>query len=98
MKGREIMATMSIRLSEQDKNEADTLFKKLGITTNAAINMFIKQSIRMQRLPFIPSLEPSESLQRALEESDIILQELREGKRKGYTDSKSLFEALDSDL
>ena len=93
------MATMSIRLSDNDKNEADTLFKKLGITTNSAINMFIKQSIRMQRLPFTPSLDiPNQKLIKALEESDRIMQELKEGKRKGYTDTESLFGALDSDL
>ena len=48
------MATMSIRISDADKNEADNLFKELGMTTNSAINMFIKQCIRMQSLPFIP--------------------------------------------
>lgn len=90
------MATMSIRLSDSDKMEADNLFKKLGITTNSAINMFIKQSIRMQGLPFTPTLEePSDKLIRALEESEIIIQELKEGKRKGYKDTTSLFEELD---
>ena len=93
------MATMSIRLNDNDKIEADNLFKKLGITTNAAINMFIKQSIRLQKLPFTPSLEtPNERLINALKESDTILQELKEGKRKGYKDSKSLFKELDNEL
>lgn len=90
------MATMSIRLSDNDKIEADNLFKKLGITTNSAINMFIKQSIRMQSLPFTPTLEvPNQRLMKALEESDVIMQELKNGKRQGFTDSDSLFEALD---
>ena len=93
------MATMSIRLSDNDKIAADNLFKELGTTTNSAINMFIKQSLRLQRFPFTPSLnEPNAKLVRAIEESDIILQELREGKRKGYTDSESLFEALENEI
>lgn len=93
------MATMSIRLSDNDKNEADNLFKKLGITTNSAINMFIKQSIRMQSLPFTPTLNTnSQRLEKALEESEIIMQELKNGKRKGYTDTDSLFKALDDDI
>lgn len=93
------MATMSIRLSDTDKIEADNLFKKLGITTNSAINMFIKQSIRMQGLPFTPALEiPNNRLMESLEESEIIMQELKNGKRAGYTNSESLFEALDSDI
>lgn len=90
------MATMSIRLSDNDKNEADNLFKKLGITTNSAINMFIKQCIRMQSLPFTPSLDiPNQKLINAIEESDIIIQELKDGKREGYSNTNSLFESLD---
>ncbi|MDE5587287.1 MAG: type II toxin-antitoxin system RelB/DinJ family antitoxin [Bacilli bacterium] len=90
------MATMSIRISDNDKTEADNLFKKLGITTNSAINIFIKQCIRMQSLPFTPSLDvPNQKLMKALEESDVIMQELKNGKRQGYTDTDSLFEALD---
>lgn len=61
------MATMSIRLSDSDKSEADNLFRTLGITTNSVINMFIKQCIRMQSLPFTPSLDISnQKLMRAL--------------------------------
>lgn len=93
------MATMSIRLSDNDKAAADNLFRKLGITTNAAINMFIKQSIRNQSLPFTPSLEtPNDKLIKALEESETILQELKEGKRTGYNNTDSLFDALDNDI
>ena len=93
------MATMSIRVSDSDKNAADNLFKELGTTTNSAINMFLKQCIRLQKFPFTPSLNvPNEKLVRAIEESDVILQELRDGKRKGYTDSESLFEALDNEI
>jgi len=90
------MATMSIRLSDSDKIEADNLFKKLGITTNSAINMFIKQSIRMQSLPFTPTLEvPNKKLQNALKEAEKIIEEMKSGKREGYTDTNSLFKALD---
>lgn len=93
------MSTMSIRISDSDKIEADNLFKKLGITTNSAINMFIKQSIRMQSLPFTPSLNlPNAKVINSLKESDIIIKDLKDGKRKGYTDTDSLFEALDNDI
>ena len=78
------MATMSLRISDSDKYEADNLFKKLGITTNSAINMFIKQCIRMQSLPFTPTLNtPNQRLLNSLEESETIMKELKEGKRQG---------------
>ena len=94
-----MMATMSIRISDSDKVAADNLFKELGITTNSAINMFLKQCIRLQKFPFTPSLNvPNDKLVKAIEESDVIIKELEEGKRKGYTDSESLFEALDNEI
>lgn len=90
------MATMSLRISDSDKYEADNLFKKLGITTNSAINMFIKQCIRMQSLPFTPTLNtPNQRLLNSLEESETIMKELKEGKRQGYTDTDSLYKELD---
>lgn len=90
------MATMSLRISDSDKYEADNLFKKLGITTNSAINMFIKQCIRMQSLPFTPTLNtPNQRLLNSLEESETIMKELKEGKRQGYTNTDSLFKELD---
>ena len=90
------MATMSLRISDSDKYEADNLFKKLGITTNSAINMFIKQCIRMQSLPFTPTLNtPNQRLLNSLEESETIMKELKEGNRQGYTNTDSLFKELD---
>ena len=88
------MATMSIRLSDNDKNEADNLFKKLGITTNSAINMFIKQSIRMQSLPFTPTLEvPNQRLMKALEESEDIINGKIKAKR--YKNFDAMIEDID---
>ncbi len=90
------MATMSIRLADNDKKAADNLFKELGITTNSAVNIFIKQCIRLQEFPFTPSLmTPSEKIQKSIEESDILIKEIKSGKRKGYTDRDSLFKSLD---
>lgn len=85
---------MSIRLSDNDKNEADNLFKKLGITTNSAINMFIKQSIRMQSLPFTPTLEvPNQRLMKALEESEDIINGKIKAKR--YKNFDAMIEDID---
>lgn len=90
------MAAMSIRLFDSDKIEADNLFKNLGLATNSAINMFIKQSIRQQGLPFIQVLDVhNQKLTSALEESDVIIQEIKSGKIKAYKDSDSLFRDLD---
>lgn len=48
------MATVNvtIRMDEKDKKEAEKLFSEFGLTMNAAFNMFTKQAIRDQSIPF----------------------------------------------
>lgn len=43
---------VTIRMDANDKTKAEKLFSELGLTMNAAFNMFIKQSIREQGIPF----------------------------------------------
>ena len=47
---------MSFRVDKNLKQQADTLFKKLGINTSAALNMFLTQSVREQGIPFVPTM------------------------------------------
>ena len=41
--------------------------------------------------------DENKQLEESLKESNAIIKEIKEGKRVGYTDTESLFEALDSD-
>lgn len=41
--------------------------------------------------------DENKKLEESLKESNDIIKEIKEGKRVGYTDTDSLFEALDSD-
>ena len=44
---------VTIRMDEKLKEQADELFNDLGFTMSAAINnMFAKQAVREQRIPF----------------------------------------------
>lgn len=43
---------VTLRMDEQLKKQADELFADFGISLNAAMTMFIKQSVREQRIPF----------------------------------------------
>lgn len=64
---------ISFRVDRDLKKQADELFKKLGLNTSVALNMFLAQSVREQSIPFIPSLEiPNARLISALEEADAI--------------------------
>ena len=87
---------MTIRIDKDLKKNVDNLFKKLGTNTSSAINMFLRQCDREQGLVFTPTLtpEPSEELLEALKEGEKIIQEVREGKRKGYNNVNEMMRAI----
>lgn len=70
---------MSFRVDKNLKKQADTLFKKLGINTSAALNMFLTQSVREQSIPFVPTMNvPNERLLSAIKE----VEDIENGKIK----------------
>lgn len=44
--------TLTIRIDKEDKEKAEKILKKLGLTLSAAINIFIKAIIRNNGIPF----------------------------------------------
>ena len=73
------LSTLTSRIDENDKNTFITFCDSVGITSSAAINMFVKAVIRERRIPFeIRSEDPfySAANQRHLDRS---IQQLREG-------------------
>ena len=49
---------VTIRMDENDKKNAEKLFSELGLTMNAAFNMFAKQAVREQAIPFKITMHP----------------------------------------
>ena len=43
---------MTIRMDKDTKEKAQSLFSKFGLNMTTAINMFLKQSIRSESIPF----------------------------------------------
>jgi DNA-damage-inducible protein J len=43
---------VKIPLDREDKKYAESLFENLGMNLATAVNVFVRQSIRMGRLPF----------------------------------------------
>lgn len=50
---------VTIRIDADLKKRADELFDDLGMSFTTAINVFIKQAIREQRIPFEVGRTPS---------------------------------------
>ncbi len=46
------MANVTIRMDDNLKKQAEELFADFGLSFNAAMIMFVKQSLREQRIPF----------------------------------------------
>ena len=85
---------MSFRVDKSLKKQADELFKKLGMNTSVALNMFLTQSVREQSIPFIPSMEvPNARLISAIEEVEAI--ESGKIKAKKYKTFEDALEDID---
>jgi len=54
------MANFTIRIDDDVKKEAEILFDKLGMSVSGAINIFFRQAIREQAIPFTISAKTKE--------------------------------------
>ena len=50
---------VTVRMERQTRDDAAMLFSELGISTTQAINMFLKQTVRKQRIPFEVTARPA---------------------------------------
>ena len=83
-----------IRIEENTKKQAVELLEGLGLNLSDAVNMFLRQVILQNGLPFkvkYPEFKPE--VVEAMEEAKKIS---RDPNVKGYTDIEELFEELDS--
>ena len=74
------LSTLTARVDEKDKLNFDAFCSSVGLTTSAAINMYVKAVLRERRIPFeIKQEDPffSEENQAYVLKS---VQELRAGK------------------
>ena len=51
------LTTINVRMDKKIKNEAENLFAELGINMSTAINIFVRQAIRQNKIPFEISAE-----------------------------------------
>ena len=84
---------LNIRTDKCVKDQAEMVFNELGLTMTAAINLFLKASIREQGLPFSLKLDvPNAATAAAIEEGRRIA---ADPSVKGYTSMEALRAALD---
>ena len=85
------MATVTARVDENVKKEAETLFKKMGLNMSTAMNLFLKKCILEQGIPFELKVPNKETLKAMQETEDILSDKI---ERKGYNSAEELFKDL----
>ena len=56
---------VTVRIDEELKKQADLLFDDLGMSLSTAFNIFLRQSVREQQMPFAISRNVPNALTRA---------------------------------
>ena len=89
-----LATNLTIRIDSSLKDEAESLFKDLGMSLSTAFNIFLRQAVRMQAIPF--------SISRGIT-NRTTLAAMREAERiaddpevLGYHDRVSLQKSLES--
>ncbi|MBQ2733429.1 MAG: type II toxin-antitoxin system RelB/DinJ family antitoxin [Clostridia bacterium] len=86
-------ANLNIRTDKEVKLAAEKIFEELGLNMTTAINIFLKQTIRENGLPFELKLNtPNSTTAAAIDEGRKIA---KDSNVKGYTDIEALRNALD---
>lgn len=56
------VSRLNIRIDAELKEQAKEVYKDMGMDLTTAVTIFLRQSVREQRLPFQPSREPIENI------------------------------------
>lgn len=87
------VTNLNIRTDKAVKEAAESIFEELGLNMTTAVNMFLRQTIRENGIPFSLKLNvPNEITMAAIAEGRQIA---LDPNVKGYTSLSDLKEALD---
>ena len=85
-----LTSAISVQVDSSNKEVTNSILKDLGLNMSTFVNMAIKQLIYTDGLPFSVRKSSKE-----LKESDEIIEEIRVGKRQGYSNMKDLIKSLE---
>ena len=86
---------LTIRIDEDIKKEAEALFNKIGLSTSAAINVFLRQAIREQAIPF--ELKPYDDYYTGQRLERILRSKAQAEKGEVITKTLAELEAMEND-
>jgi DNA-damage-inducible protein J len=83
------MTTLNVRIEEKTKHQAAKVLDKMGLDMSSAIKIFLKQVIKDDGLPFIPSNKAKTIRERWDKEVSMALKQ-----NKGFTSAKELHKSI----
>ena len=84
---------LNIRTDSDVKAAAEGLFSELGLTMSAAVNLFLRQAIREQGIPFEIRLHvPNEVTAAAIEEGERLAYDKEAPRYRNMEDLKAALE------
>ena len=91
-----LTSAINVQVDSATKQEATAILNDLGLSMSAAINLFLKQVVKRDGLPFeVVNPKPSKELRKALKEAKKIIKNTN--NYPGYRDMDKLKETLLSD-
>ena len=84
------IVSTSIKIDARTKKEAQELFKDMGMSLTTAVNIFLKQAVREQRIPFyVGQPKYKEEVYKAMKD-------VEQGKNlsKSYRSAKEMIEDI----
>ena len=79
-----------VRVDSQLKQQAEILFQEMGMNMSMAINIFLKQVVKDQGIPFTITNKPNRQTQKAIKNS-----QNKKKLSKNFENVEDLFEDLD---
>ena len=87
------MSATTINIDDKTKKEDQELFKDLGMNLTTAVNIFLKQAVKEQRIPFeIKNPRPKQELLEAIKEAEEM--EKNHNMGKGYSSAKEMIKDI----
>ena len=89
-----LATNLTVRIDSSLKDEAESLFKDLGMSLSTAFNIFLRQAVRMQAIPFTISRGiTNRATLSAMREAERIAED---PKVQGFHDRASLQKSLET--
>lgn len=89
-------ANLVVRLEPEVKEKAEAILKKMGLSASTAVDMFYKQVIVDEGLPFVPKLKKPISIDDISKKKldELIYEGIRSAKNEELTEASSFLKEL----